>query len=318
MKPTVIVICGPTASGKTALSIELAKEINGEIISADSMQIYKDMNIGSAKVTQEEMQGIKHYLIDCVSPDKRYSVANYKQDAKRAIEEIWKKKKTPIVVGGTGLYIDSLIYEIEYTDIKIDEGYRKQLEKIKEKQGIEVLYKKALEIDPEAMKKISSNDYKRIARVLEIYHATGKTKTQQEKESRLNDIPYNYKVFAIDYNREKLYERINKRVENMIEKGLIDEVKTLLEKYKEFPTSMQGLGYKEVKQYLDGELTKEEMIEKIKQESRRYAKRQFTWFRKNKQTIWLDGQNDISKNINIILENVRWCSWRKKIKEKRK
>ena len=155
------------------------------------------------------------------------------------------------------------------------------------------------------MKKISSNDYKRIARVLEIYHATGKTKTQQEKESRLNDIPYNYKVFAIDYNREKLYERINKRVENMIEKGLIDEVKTLLEKYKEFPTSMQGLGYKEVKQYLDGELTKEEMIEKIKQESRRYAKRQFTWFRKNKQTIWLDGQNDISKNINIILENVR-------------
>ena len=302
MKPTVIVICGPTASGKTALSIELAKRINGEIVSADSMQIYKDMNIGSAKVTKEEMQGVKHYLVDCVSPDKRYSVANYKQDAKQAIEEILQKGKTPIVVGGTGLYIDALIYEIEYTDIKIDENYRKKLEKIKEKEGIEVLYKKALEIDPDAMQKISPNDYKRIARVLEIYQATGKTKTDQEKESRLKEIPYNYKVFAIDYDREKLYERINKRVDLMIEKGLIEEVKNLLKKYKEFPTSMQGLGYKEVKQYLEGELTKEEMIEKIKQESRRYAKRQFTWFRKNKQTIWLNGLESVSKNIEIILK----------------
>ena len=152
------------------------------------------------------------------------------------------------------------------------------------------------------MEKISPNDFKRITRILEIYEATGKTKTQQEAESRLNEIPYDYKVFAINYDREKLYERINKRVDIMIEKGLINEVKNLLEKYSEFPTSMQGLGYKEVKQYLDGELTKEEMIEKIKQESRRYAKRQFTWFRKNKQTIWIDGQADINDNINIILE----------------
>lgn len=301
-KPTVIVICGPTASGKTALSIELAKRINGEIVSADSMQIYKDMDIGSAKVTPEEMQGIKHYLIDCVYPNERYSVANYKQDAKNAIETIIKKGKVPIVVGGTGLYIDSLIYEIEYKDIKINEEYRKQLEKIKDEQGLEVLYNEALEIDPEAMKKISSNDYKRITRILEIYEATGKTKTQQEAESRLNEIPYNYKVFAIDYDREKLYERINKRVDFMLERGLIDEVKKLLEKYNEFPTAMQGLGYKEVKQYFDGDLSKEEMIEKIKQESRRYAKRQFTWFRKNKQTIWINGEDDIQKNINIILE----------------
>ena len=301
-KPTVIVICGPTASGKTALSIELAKRINGEIVSADSMQIYKDMDIGSAKVTVEEMQSIKHYLIDCVYPNERYSVANYKQDAKTAIEEIIKKGKTPIVVGGTGLYIDSLIYEIEYKDIKINEEYRSKLEKIRDEQGLEVLYKKALEIDPEAMEKISPNDFKRITRVLEIYEATGKTKTQQEAESRLNEIPYDYKVFAIDYNREKLYERINKRVDLMIEKGLIDEVKSLLKKYSEFPTAMQGLGYKEVKQYLDGDISKEEMIEKIKQESRRYAKRQFTWFRKNKQTIWINGELDIQKNINIILE----------------
>jgi len=301
-KPTVIVICGPTASGKTALSIELAKRVNGEIISADSMQIYKDMDIGSAKVTPNEMQGIKHYLIDCVLPSERYSVANYKQDAKNAIEEIIKKGKTPIVVGGTGLYIDSLIYEIEYKDIQINEEYRKELEKIRDEQGLEVLYKKALEIDPQAMEKISPNDFKRITRVLEIYEATGKNKTEQEAESRLNEIPYDYKVFAIDYDREKLYERINKRVDIMLEKGLIEEVKKLLNKYSEFPTAMQGLGYKEVKQYFDGELTKEEMIEKIKQESRRYAKRQFTWFRKNKQTIWINGQDSIEHNINIILE----------------
>ena len=301
-KPKVIVICGPTASGKTALSIELAKRINGEVVSADSMQIYKDMDIGSAKVTKEEMQGIKHYLVDCVSPDERYSVANYKLDAKKAIEEILKKGKTPIVVGGTGLYIDALIYEIEYQDIKINESYRKELESIKQNQGLGVLYERALKIDPEAMKKISPNDSKRIMRVLEIYEATGKNKTEQEAESRLKEIPYNYKVFAITMDREKLYERINKRVDIMIENGLIEEVKELLKKYKEFPTAMQALGYKEVKEHLDGKLTKQEMIDKIKQESRRYAKRQLTWFRKNKQTIWIDGLNDMQKNINIILE----------------
>lgn len=301
-KSKVIVICGPTASGKTALSIELAKRINGEVISADSMQIYKDMDIGSAKVTKEEMQGIKHYLVDCVSPDERYSVANYKLDAKKAIEEILKKGKTPIVVGGTGLYIDALIYEIEYQDVKINESYRKELESIKQNQGLEVLYERAVKIDPEAMKKISPNDSKRIMRVLEIYEATGKNKTEQEAESRLKEIPYNYKVFAITMDREKLYERINKRVDIMIENGLIEEVKELLKKYKEFPTAMQALGYKEVKEYLDGKLTKQEMIDKIKQESRRYAKRQLTWFRKNKQTIWIDGLNDMQKNINIILE----------------
>lgn len=301
-KPKVIVICGPTASGKTALSIELAKKINGEIVSADSMQIYKDMNIGSAKVTNEEMQGIKHYMIDYVSPDERFSVADYKTNAKNAIEEIIKKGKTPIVVGGTGLYIDALIYEIEYKDIKIDENYRKELQKIEKNQGLEVLYKKALEIDPKAMEKISQNDSKRIMRVLEIYKATGKNKTEQEAESRLKEIPYDYKVFALTMNREKLYERINKRVDIMIENGLIDEVKNLLEKYSEFPTAMQGLGYKEVRDYLQEKITKDEMIEKIKQESRRYAKRQLTWFRKNKQTIWLNSLEKIDDNINIILE----------------
>lgn len=303
-KHKVIVICGPTASGKTALSIELAKKINGEIVSADSMQIYKDMNIGTAKPTKEEMGEIQHYLLDFVSPEERYSVAQYKQDAKKAIKEIIEKGKTPIIVGGTGLYVDSLIYEIEYNDIKLDEEYRKKLEKIVEEQGLEELYKKAVEIDPEAMKKISLNDKKRIMRVLEIYHSTGKTKTEQEKESRKNPVEYDYRVFAINWDREILYERINKRVDIMVDQGLIEEVKEILNKYDTFPTAMQGLGYKEVVDYLNGTYTKEEMIEKIKLETRRYAKRQLTWFRKNKQTIWLDGTNDIQNNINIILEGM--------------
>ena len=302
MKEKVVVICGPTASGKTALSIELAKKINGEIVSADSMQIYKDMNIGTAKPTKEEMQGIKHYLLDFVSPDERYSVAQYKQDAKIAIKEIIEKGKTPIIVGGTGLYVDSLIYEIEYNDIKIDENYRKELEKTIEEQGLEELYKKALQIDPIAMEKISPNDKKRIMRVLEIYKATGKTKTEQEIESRKNPVEYDYKVFAIDWDREILYQRINKRVDIMIEQGLIEEVKKILKKYKKFPTAMQGLGYKEVVDYINGNLSKEEMIEKIKIETRRYAKRQLTWFKKCENIKWINGLDDIQNNIKIILE----------------
>ena len=300
-KPKVIVICGPTASGKTKLSIELAKKINGEIISADSMQIYKDMNIGTAKVEPKEMQGIKHYLVDFVLPNERYSVAEFKKDAEIAIEEILQKGKIPIIVGGTGLYIDSLIYGIEYSDIKIDEEYRKELEKICEEQGLETLYKKAQEIDFKAVEKISPNDKKRIMRILEIYKATGKTKTQQEIESRKNGVKYDYKVFAIDMDREKLYKRINNRVDIMLEKGLICEVEELLEKYDSFPTAMQGLGYKEVVEYLKKEITKEEMIEKIKMESRRYAKRRLTWFRKNKEIVWLNGLDDINKNIELII-----------------
>ena len=304
MKEKVIVICGPTASGKTALSIELAKKINGEIISADSMQIYKDMNIGTAKPDEEEMQGIQHYLLDFVSPNERYSVADYKKDAKLAIKQIIQKGKTPIIVGGTGLYIDSLIYEIEYQNIEFDEEYRNKLEKIAQEEGVETLYQKAKEIDPKAMEKISINDKKRIMRVLEIYNATGKNKTEQEIESRKKDVEYDYKVFAINWDREELYNRINKRVDIMIQQGLVEEVKNILKKYNKFPTAMQGLGYKEIVEYLEGKSTKEEAIEKIKMETRRYAKRQLTWFRKNKQTIWLEGSNDLQNNINIILEGI--------------
>jgi tRNA dimethylallyltransferase len=304
-KPKVIIICGPTASGKTALSIKLAKKIDGEIISADSMQIYKDMNIGTAKPDEEEKQGIKHYLMDYVSPEQRYSVAQFKIDAINAIEKIIAKGKTPIIVGGTGLYIDSLIYGIEYNKIEIDEEYRKELEKIIEEQGLKILYEKANEIDSEAMKKISVNDKKRIMRVLEIYKATGKTKTQQEEESKKNGVQYNYIVFTLNMDREKLYAKINRRVDIMIEKGLIEEVKELEKKYKKFPTAMQGLGYKEVIDYIEGKYTKEEMIEKIKMESRRYAKRQLTWFRKNKEAIWLNALETKENNIQQILEHMQ-------------
>ena len=300
----VIVICGPTASGKTGLSIELAKKINGEIVSADSMQIYKEMDIGTAKPTKEEMQGIKHYVLYFVSPEERYSVADYKKDAKKAIEEIIQKGKMPIVVGGTGLYVDSLIYEIEYADIEFDKDYREKLEKRVQKEGLEKLYEEAKKIDPIAIEKISQNDEKRILRILEIYKATGKNKTEQEKESRKNPPKYDYQVYALKWERDDLYERINHRVDVMIEQGLIEEVKKILQTHKTFPTAMQGLGYKEVVEYIAGDLTKQEMIEKLKRDTRRYSKRQMTWFRKNKQTIWLDGQVEKETNINIIMENL--------------
>ena len=302
-KPKVIVICGPTASGKTGLSIELAKKINGEVVSADSMQIYKDMTIGTAKPTEEEMQGINHYLIDFVSPDERYSVAQFKKDAQNSIKTILEKGKVPIVVGGTGLYINSLIYNIEYTETEIDMDYRRHLEEIIQRQGLEELYNEAYKIDEQATKKISRNDKKRIMRILEIYYQTKKNKTELERESRMQENPYDYLVYAIGMDRQKLYDRINQRVDIMLENGLIEEVETILKKYDDFPTAMQGLGYKEVNEYFQNKLTKEEMIEKLKMETRRYAKRQLTWFRKDKDIKWIDGLANKDENIQMILED---------------
>ena len=301
-KEKVIVICGPTASGKTSLSIEIAKRINGEIVSCDSMQIYKDMTIGTAKPTIEEMQGIKHYLIDFVSPKERYSVADYKKAAIEAIHTIINKGKVPIVVGGTGLYVESLIYGIEYPEIEIDLEYRKKLQQIQESEGLDKLYEIASNIDKEAIKKISQNDSKRICRILELYHSTGKTKTELEIESRKKGPDFDFILFGITMNREKLYERINKRVDLMVKNGLIEEVRDLLNKHEKFPTAMQGLGYKEVVEYIEGKTNKEEMIEKIKMETRRYAKRQLTWFRKYENIIWIDGLANIEDNIRIVLE----------------
>ena len=296
-KPKIVVICGPTASGKTALGIQVAQQANGEIISSDSMQIYKDMDIGTAKPTPEERAQAVHHLVDFVSPDQRYSVADFKKDATEKIEDILSRGKLPIIVGGTGLYVNSLIHNIEYKEEITDIEYRNELEKV----DLETLYKQAQEIDPEATAKVSQNDRKRITRILEIYHTTGKTKTQMEAESR-KEVKYDYKIFVLTPERDKLYERINLRVDLMMQAGLVDEVKQLLQKYNEFPTAMQGLGYKEVKEYLDGDITEEEMVEKIKQESRHYAKRQLTWFRQYKDATWLDTFD--KNNVNIILDKL--------------
>ena len=299
-KQKVMVICGPTASGKTKLGIEVANKINGEIISCDSMQIYKDMNIGTAKPTKLEMSQAKHYLVDFVSPTERYSVAEYKKDAEKVIEKILEEGKTPIIVGGTGLYLNSLIYGIDYPNIETDLKYREELENKVNEEGLENLYNEEKKIDQEAIEKISPNDKKRILRILEIYHQTGKNKTEIEAESRKNGVKYDYRIFVLNMDREKLYERINKRVDIMIEQGLIEEVKSLVKKYTEFPTAMQGLGYKEMVEYLDNKITKEEAIEKIKMESRRYAKRQITWFKSYENAIWLNAEN--KNNVDIILE----------------
>lgn len=296
---------GQQPHGKSKLAIELAKQVNGEIISADSMQIYKDMNIGTAKVTPEEMDGVKHYMIDLLSPEVRYNVSEYKKQAEKYIDGILAKGKMPIIAGGTGLYIDSLIYGIEFQEEEFDEEYREYLNTVAEKEGLEKLYQEAVEIDPVAMQKISPNDQKRIIRVLEIFHKTGRTKTEQEIESRKKGVKYNYHMFAIDMDRAVLYERINKRVDQMIDEGLIEEVKQILKKYEEFPTAMQGLGYKEVVQYLNNEISKDEMIDLIKKETRHYAKRQLTWFRKNKETVWLNGEDLIQENVDIIINECR-------------
>ena len=305
MKDKVIVIVGPTASGKTGLSIELAKRIGGEIISADSMQIYKDMDIGTAKVTDEEKDGIEHYLIDIISPEERYTVSNFKKDAENAIKDIIAKGKVPIIAGGTGLYVNSLIYGIEYQEMEYDEDYRNSLmEQAETEEGLKKLYDEACRIDPEAMKKIFPSDKKRIVRVLEIFKATGKTKTEQEILSRAGGVKYDYKVFGIMRDREELYERINLRVDLMIEQGLVDEVKSIYEKYKKFPTAMQGLGYKEVIWYLENKISYGEMVDLIKKETRRYAKRQMTWFRKTENIKWIDGAESADKNIEIILKEL--------------
>ena len=285
MKPKVIVIVGPTASGKTSTSIEIAKKLNGEIISADSMQIYKEMNIGTAKPSMEERDGITHYLMDIISPDELYNVTMYKKMAEKAIEEILAKDKLPIIVGGTGLYISTLINGIEFSEVKEDPEYRKEMQVLAESKGPNYLHDMLREVDPIAADNIDMNNVRRVIRALEIYKVTGKTKTQLDEES-VKETKYDYMVYGIETPREKLYERINLRVDKMLEEGLIEEVKSLLEKYELSKTALQGLGYKEVKAYLEEQITYDEMVEILKMETRRYAKRQLTWFRRESQIKW--------------------------------
>lgn len=299
MKPRVIVIVGPTASGKTTCAIELAKQINGEIVSADSMQIYEEMNIGTAKVTNEEMSGIKHYMINVAKPDEVFNVVMYKEMAEKAIEEILKKGKVPIVVGGTGLYINTLVNGIEFSQTAEDENCRQELEKRAETEGPEKLYEELKSIDPEAAEIIDKNNVRRVIRALEIYKVTGKTKTELDRES-IKETKFNFLLYGIQTDRQELYERINKRIDIMLEQGLIKEVKELSNKYVLSKTALQGLGYKEVLEFINGNCTYSEMVEKLKMETRRYAKRQITWFKRDKRIEWINREDIVSKIVNQL------------------
>ena len=299
MKPKVIVIVGPTASGKTSASISVAKKLNGEIISADSMQIYREMNIGTAKVTKEEADGIKHYLVDIVNPDEVFNVTKYKELAEAAIEEILSKGKMPIIVGGTGLYVSTLINGIEFAEVGEDVEYRKQMTALAEEKGAEYLLEELRKVDPDAADAIDMNNIRRVIRALEIFKLTGKTKTQLDIESR-KEVKYDYRVYGIDTPREELYNRINLRVDKMFEEGLLEEVKCVNEKYKLSSTAIQGLGYKEVIEYIDGKVSFDEMIEKLKMETRRYAKRQLTWFRREEKVKWCSLEMIVDTIINDL------------------
>ncbi|MHC1682851.1 MAG: tRNA (adenosine(37)-N6)-dimethylallyltransferase MiaA [Clostridiaceae bacterium] len=292
MKNKLMIIAGPTAVGKTNISIKCAKMLNGEIISADSMQIYKYMDIGSAKITEDEMEGISHHLIDFVEPEDPYSVAQFKDDAEKSIDIISSKNKLPMIVGGTGLYINSLIYNYDFANSDKDEKYREELNNLADEKGKEYVHEMLKDVDYSSYERLSPNDLKRIIRALEIYKLTGKNISEYYENQQPFEIPYDLKYYVLTMNREALYDRINKRVDIMLERGLIEEVTSLKEKgYSADLQSMKGIGYKEILQYLDKEISLEEAISKIKQGSRNYAKRQLTWFRKDPRAIWIDKDN---------------------------
>ncbi|WP_024834368.1 tRNA (adenosine(37)-N6)-dimethylallyltransferase MiaA [Ruminiclostridium josui] len=298
----VIVIVGPTASGKTNLSIELAKRMNGEIISADSMQIYKYMDIGTAKPTKEEMQGIKHYLIDEVFPNEDFNVVRFKDLAEKYIDTIIEKGKQPIVAGGTGLYISSLINNINFSESESDWELRETLKKEAEELGPEFLHKKLQEVDPDSALNIHPNNIKRVIRALEVYYQTQKPISYHNKVSRSIPPRYQFVLVGLNMDRQVLYERINKRVDIMIQNGLVDEVKQLVDLgYADSIISMQGIGYKEILEFLKNNITLEQAIENIKQGTRRYAKRQITWFKRINGIKWFI-IDDSGNNINVINE----------------
>lgn len=302
-RENLMVIVGPTAVGKTAISIKLAKILNGEIISADSMQIYKYMDIGTAKVTPEEMEGIPHYLIDVVYPDEEFTVADYKELAEKIISDINKKGKIPIVVGGTGLYVNSLVYDLNFTKVPPNEKIRKRLNELADKFGNEYIHNMLEKIDKESSKRIHVSDRKRIIRAIEIYEVTGIPMSEQNRDFRKQNDRYNLAMIGLNMDRDKLYERINMRVDKMIENGLIAEVANLLKMgYTKELTSMQGIGYKEIIKYLEGELTLEESIELIKKGSRNYAKRQLTWFRRDSRIKWFN--LDEYSNLDILVNQI--------------
>ena len=290
-KKTLIVIAGPTASGKTELSIKLAKKINGEIISGDSMQVYKHLDIGTAKITKDEMENVPHHLIDIIEPNEEYNVQIFQKNAKKIIEDIYSRGKIPIIAGGTGLYIDALVYNYSFVDEDNDSKIRDKLWADYYNFGVDYLVKKLQISDPDALNLIDLSNIKRLIRALEISEKNKIKYSELERDSRTEKTSqYDLFYFVITMNRDVLYDRINKRVDLMFENGWLSEVNSLLESGKVLPDfrSMQGLGYREILEFLNSGIPFEECVEKIKQNTRRFAKRQLTWFRKNKDIIWLD------------------------------
>lgn len=288
MKPLVI-LAGPTAVGKTELSIRLAKRINGAIISADSMQVYKYMDIGSAKIMPDEMEGVKHYLIDELDPSDEFNIVRFQQMAKDALKEIYANGQIPIVAGGTGFYIQALLYDIDFIHQDSDEAFRKEMADYAAEYGAEALHEKLKEIDPVSYKTIHANNTKRVIRALEYYRMTGQPISAHNEQEHQKVSPYNFAYFVLTDDRKHLYDRIDYRVDLMMKKGLVDEVKNLYDMgYHKDMVSMQGLGYKELLSYLDGECSLEEAVYIIKRETRHFAKRQLTWFRRERDVIWLD------------------------------
>ena len=304
-KKPMIILTGPTAVGKSALSVELAKQINGAIISADSMQVYRHMDIGSAKITPGEMQGITHYMIDELEPDEEFHVVRFVTMAKEYLNKIYADGKIPIIAGGTGFYIQALLYDIDFTKQQCDETYREKLEALAKERGAEYLHGMLREVDPASAEAIHANNIKRVIRALEFYHLSGKKISEHNETERQKQSPYNFAYFVLTDERAKLYDRIDRRVDAMVEAGLVDEVKKLKAMgYSRKMVSMQGLGYKEILAYLDGEYTLEEAIYIIKRETRHFAKRQLTWFKRERDVIWLDkqafGYDDAAILANMI------------------
>lgn len=308
-KRPLIILTGPTAVGKTELSIKLAKAVNGEIISADSIQVYKYMDIGSAKVTKEEMDGVKHYLIDVLDPTDEFNIYVFKKMATEAMEEIYAKGKVPIIAGGTGFYIQSILYDIEFAEEEGDRTYRHQLEEKASLEGVSVIHKLLEEVDPKSASQIHENNLKRVIRALEYYHETGQPISEHNEEQRQKISPYNFRYYVLNMDREKLYERINLRVDIMLKNGLLDEVKKLKDMgYSDDLVSMQGIGYKEIRQYIDGKCIYEEAVETLKKNTRNFAKRQLTWFRREEDVTWLNHENfgnDKDKILDFILTDIK-------------
>lgn len=288
-KKPLIILTGPTAVGKTKASIGLAKAIGGEIISADSMQVYKKMDIGSAKIRDDEMEGVNHYLIDVLDPAEEFNVVLFQKMAKQAMEEIYANGHIPIVVGGTGFYIQALLYNIDFTQENEDNHIRTELETIAKEQGADYLHQMLREIDARSAETIHANNVKRVVRAIEYYRQTGKPISEHNEKERQKESPYAFAYFVLMDERQKLYDRIEKRIDVMIEEGLLDEVKALYEEgYTRDMVSMQGLGYKEILDYLDGKMTLEEAIYVLKRDTRHFAKRQITWFKREKDVCWID------------------------------